>query len=442
VWSPLKPLVYALPMFSLLALLWFSNKREGWRRIIALSLSYVICCCLYAFFYPEFYAKGALLTFITYSGGFFLLSLPSQEMSLSEDTFQKVLLITTYFILFQGVLGIAEALYGYGFNGSFDLANGDWVKGSIGLSLRGLFPGVDGSNTMYAANMGFSLLAVKMLKGNQKLKFLALSAGIGGLVLSSVMHIIVFYVIAIFFSSLIYIIIRFRAKKKHLLQWAIAIVFTLFLTFLLLEQNSMSLKNLASRSISNRAPVSVSSSNMEIITTPRQIVLERIQGPMMEKYPYLPYFGLGPGQFSSTGALIATGLYFGSPVNPKHLPFLNTHLTPSQEEFFIDQWYRQAENNLFGSLQAPYFPWLNIFVEFGALGVVFVLVVFSCLFADAVKSLFQCRFDGDQFIAFCSLLIFFALLGCQGSYWGVPQASFLGLVLLKILQAKSGAFSV
>ena len=175
------------------------------------------------------------------------------------------------------------------------------------------------------------------------------------------------------------------------------------------------------------------------LKSPKGVMVERVFGPMISEKPYIPIVGVGPGQFTSTGALIATGQYFGGPLHPQSLPFLRKHLTPIQRKYFYDQWVRQDSNRYYGSTQAPFFSVLSIFVAFGGVVLLALLGIFVRPVFNAWHGVRQKRLPFMIGFATVGTSLFMIFLGFQVNYWSVPQASFLGFFNLSLLASYSAA---
>lgn len=420
IWLPFKGVSYVLPLAITVLAVMFSGSGQMAMRLVTVTALYVLIVIAWGLFDPGFYVRGAILTFLTYGGGVFLFVIYRWKSLNREYLVQRLAYIWCWILILEGSIGFAQAIYGFMHGHSFDIANGDWVKGTIGLSLHGMIKGMNFSNAMFAANMAIGLLMVPVIKKRRAIRNFALIIGGIALVLASVMHIILFVIAAVALSILILQWGR-KVRSKKVLSALGAIGVTAAMAGALLSANLRLV-----------VPYAVHFVHMQ---SPKGIMVKRTFSDIPEQYPLQPFIGLGPGQFSSTGALIATGQYFGSPLHPDDIPGLPTHLTTAQRRFFYGQWVRQVKNRYFGSTQAPYFSWLSLYQEFGGVFVVLLLCVFVGWIARAKK--FSLLNPRELTLALCaaSMIIFLGLLGLQVNYWGVPQSSFLGIFTLAVLLA-------
>lgn len=418
VWLPFKAPPYVLPIAVTLGYVFLLNSGKALRRLGLLLLIYCGVAAGWTLVDPGFYVRGAIVAFATYGGLVFLMTVGG-GMRCRPQFIQKMARWSAYFVLFEGVIGIAEALYGFTLSHSLDLNNGDWVKGTIGLGIHGLTQGVDFSNAMFATNMAFGLLMACLVCHKPRLRAAALVVGGVSLVLASVMHVILFFIASIVLAVIVLQLWRMTVQKRVIAILA-GVALLAALAGAVLSTNFGLIGGYAEHFVKLRSP--------------KGVVVKRVFGEMIGEMPYMAFVGIGPGQFTSIGALIATGQYFGSPLNPRAIPFLPTHLTKAQSKYFYDQWVRQAKNRrYFGSTQAPYFSILSVFTEFGAFGLFAVIMALLWPIRYA-KHCFSARSSPFIFpialTAFCFLLL---LLGFQVDYWGIPQASFLGFFDLALL---------
>jgi len=161
---------------------------------------------------------------------------------------------------------------------------------------------------------------------------------------------------------------------------------------------------------------------------------------MLSEYPWLPIVGIGTGQFSSRAGLIGTGMYFGSPANPRSIPLLPEGMSEPFRLFVFDLWlslyfdqqgnYVHVMNNT-SSTYKPYFSWLSVYVEWGGIVAFVILAIIGRMLwkIHRYASTPERRLNA---VAISAEIIFLFLLGAQENYWEVPQAIFVGLILLKI----------
>src|SRR5690606_23750128 len=154
---------------------------------------------------------------------------------------------------------------------------------------------------------------------------------------------------------------------------------------------------------------------------PRAVVVERMMTEAPDEYSMMPVLGLGPGQFGSRAALLGTGMYFGGVVNPRPLPLVPTGMSEPFRRYALDQWLAASANPAFGSTHQPFFSWLSVYTEFGAVGFgALVVLVAGLLFR--MKAAVRDDRDRIQAMAVGAGVIFLFLLGLQENYWEIPQA--------------------
>ena len=203
VWIPDKAPAYILPLAILCLMVIARQSGMAAIRLLAVGLGFTALTVGWMLSDSGFYLLGALLTFVCYGGIIFYVVLGHKDIGVSDRSLQTVAKYWAWILVLEGGIGIGEAIYGYSHDHSFDIANGDWVKGSIGFTLHGLSQGGHFSNAMFAANIAFGLLMVATLRGHRKLQYWAFVIGICALILASVMHIILFLMAAIVLSVLV-----------------------------------------------------------------------------------------------------------------------------------------------------------------------------------------------------------------------------------------------
>ncbi len=171
--------------------------------------------------------------------------------------------------------------------------------------------------------------------------------------------------------------------------------------------------------------------------TPRRVILERVMTDMPAQYPYMPLVGVGPGQFSSRAALMNTGFYFGSPSAPKDFsPFLRNAIPEPMRESLLPLWIRTSAVKYYGSSQKPYFGWLSVYTEFGAIGALFAVATIGLALWRLPRRAKVVSVGLLSFSCAC-MICFIALIAFQENYWEVPQAVLPGLLLAKTMHAQA-----
>jgi len=165
---------------------------------------------------------------------------------------------------------------------------------------------------------------------------------------------------------------------------------------------------------------------------PRSVATLRALSEIPEQYHFAPWVGLGPGQFCSRAALIGTGRYFGGP-DAQPLPLIGGAIPKPMDDHLIDLWEWTSRES-FGTTQEPFYSWLSVYTEFGAVAALAVLAI-------AISLIRKVRAGSATpevkllAMSFTAGVLFLLLLGCQENYWEVPQAIFPGCFFLKCLHA-------
>jgi hypothetical protein len=413
-WSPIKILAYAAPFIALGWFMVVTKSSIVLRNFLIWLFVFASVICLHVIFNFNFVVISALLSLFTYSSFSFIFAIPSHHLA-GTKLLRKMLQTTQWVVLFEGILGILQAGYGFTVNKSFDGGNGDFVQGTINLSFT---TGLAFSNPMYAVNMTFLVLGLFTFFILDRKGFIPLIVGCLALILASVVHVLVFLLTAIL---LVLLIFRPAILKSTASLVAISVLLVIVpaFSFIVLYSNFQSLSAIYEGTARGDSP--------------RTQVTERTFYTMPAQYPLMPYIGLGPGQFSSRAALIGTGLYFGGPKDPTFLP-LPKGMSKALEANLLDLWLIAASNKFFGSTQQPFYSWLSVYTEMGApVFLMTPILIFGLVMK--VKSKMQTYSQEVMATVFSVGVVFLFLLGLQENYWEVPQAIFLGCMFLKVLYA-------
>jgi hypothetical protein len=412
-WSPFKALAYVAP-FLVTALLIIGGVRRLAIRVFWLAWSWGFMVAFYGLLNHNFQFENALVAFVTWFGMALILLIPTKGIGVKE-LLARVEKWAWSLLALESVWGIVQAFYGAMRTGGFDMANGDYVEGTIHPWLE---PGLAYSNVMFAVNVALLLLFLlpSMWRSRHIWKVTIYGLGVLALVLASVVHVILFLAISVGASAVL--LFRWRIRLSRLVGIGIFTGLLIGLTAAFLPRNLGTVSIFASQIFQGEVPKSVS-----VITAVRDLP---------QKYWFSPIFGLGPGQYASRAGLISTGLYFGGLTNPYYIPFLPNRLTKAQEEHLLPLWIWHESNPYWGSTQKSYFSWLAVYSEWGILGLVFVVGLLVGLLRR-VKNLPSYK-DVEKLVL-GTTVVFLFLLGFQENNWEVTQAWFAGLLLIKILYA-------
>ena len=409
-WSPFNALAYVAPFLVLGLLILFGRSGRLIKRTLAWIWLWLVMVAVYGLINPKFQFGNAVVAFVTWAGLIILLMIPAGEFN-SPIPRHKLERFAWKVLLVEAVWGIVQGVYGYTRTGSFDLANGDYVEGTIHPALQ---PELAYSNVMFAINIALLLLFLlpSVWRHPRVSHIIIYALGTLAFVMASVVHAILFLLAAGGVSA--FLVWGRRPRFSRLVGSAVAFSIIGVLAWILLPTNLGTARSFGLQILRGEVPKSVS-----VITALRD---------MPGDYPYLPFIGLGPGQYASRAGLISTGLYFGGLNKPRTYSFLPNRLTEAQEKYLLPLWTWQESNPFWGSTQKPYFSWLAIYTEFGMIGWSVVMLV-SFLFMKRILSIPRDQ-ELEKFVLLAALGFMF-LLGFQENNWEIPQAWFSGLLFLK-----------
>jgi hypothetical protein len=413
-WSPIKILAYTAPFIALAWFIFVTKSSIVLRNFLIWLFLFIALISLHVIFNFNFILFSAIVAIFTYSSFSFIFAIPNQHLA-GLELLRSMFRLIQWVVLFEGALGILQAIYGFTQNKSFDVGNGDFVQGTINLSFTS---GLAFSNPMYAVNITFFLLGLFTFYILERKGFIPFLVGCLALILASVVHVLVFL-----FTAILLVLIIFRPAVLKSTASLVVISFLLIvvptLSFFVLYSNFQSFSAIYEGTAQGNSP--------------RVQVTDRVFSTLPMQFPLMPFVGLGPGQFSSRAALIGTGLYFGGPNDPSPLPFPKG-MSKALETDLLDLWLIASATKYYGSTQQPFYSWLSVYTELGA-PVFIVILAFSSGLVVKVKSKVETYEQEVMAIAFSIGVIFLFLLGLQENYWEVPQAIFLGTMLLKALYA-------
>ena len=409
-WSPFNAFAYVAPFLVLTLLIVFGRSNRLLRRSFGWMCLWLAMIAVYGLINSEFQFGNALVAFVTWAGLIIFLMIPANEFS--GPLLQHKLEQFAWKVLFvEAVWGIIQGFYGYIHTGAFDLANGDYVEGTIHPALS---PELAYSNVMFATNIALLLLFLlpSIWRRPRAPNIAIYLMGLLAFVMASVVHAILFLLIAGGVSGLL--VWGKRPRLSRVLGGAVTFSTIGLLAWALLPANIGTARSFGLQILRGEVPKSVS-----VVAALRD---------MPGNYPYLPIIGLGPGQYASRAGLISTGVYFGGLDNPRTVSLLPNRFTEAQEKYLLPLWVWQESNPYWGSTQKPYFSWLAIYTEFGVAGWLLVIWV---LFRFMKHILAMPKFfDSEKFVLLATLGFMF-LLGFQEDNWEIPQAWFSGILFLK-----------
>lgn len=418
-WSPNKILPYLVPFFAIIFLILFSRSRSILRNTAWLGIMWVVWIGIASFINPDFIFQNALLAIVTYSTFYPVFIIPSKYLA-SSHLYEQIVKILTIIILVESVIGLIQVGYGYSVKRSFDINTGDYIEGTIDLPLRQQ----SGFETpMFATNMAFSLITLIpfILKTRRRFPIFIFLFGSIVLVFSSVVHVLLLFLVSIALSFLIYQPVRFKSFKANRTTFFLVISVVLMIILMLILYPT------------NLSRISVQYERIIQQENPKVVFLIRLFTEVPREYPYLPYIGIGPGQFSSRASLIASGYYLGGLNNPKPIPMLEPSITHALNYYLLDLWFglRNLPGST-GSTLRPFASWLSVYSESGFLGVIVALVFLIALIFQTIRHI---KTNESRILGFSfgTGLILLFLLGVQENYWEFPQAILIGVMSLKVV---------
>ncbi len=421
--SPLKILAYFSPFIFIGLLFLFTDEKpfiilRGIYSVIVIILLFYI----YYLVYDSFVIQNYLLAFLTYSSFYILLFVDNKKLS-SNKLLKQILRVCLIVFTFEAFYGLIQAIYGFHIRGYFFGDSGDFVEGTIHpqLNTEAAF-----SNPMFAVNMTMLLLGVLVLKKrHNKNVGISLLPGVLALLLASVIHVIIFFLIAVFVTAIVF-------YKKELFNLGFGKIKWRFSSFMIIGVISIAVIAL----IFNRKDQIADLGNQYLLNEiPRAIVTNNFLNEIVPENKEVIFIGLGPGQFSSRASLIGSGNYLGGINNPKSVPFLKSKSNYFADQYIIAQMEATADITYFGSSQQPYYSWLSVISEFGFIAFV-LMVAFVLLLIKKLKTKSIVEPDKRFLSAVTSVgIIFLFLLGMQENYYEIPQAIFIGVLLLQVMYA-------
>lgn len=411
-WSPFNALGYLAPLV-VLALYWLMVPSKTFLiRLLSFLGIWALVAMLHSL-QSGFYWWSAIVWLVTYSVWLVAFLIPTRPLA-STWLWRRMLHVAAWVVLFEAIWGLSQAAYGVLMTGQFAGSTGDYVEGTIHPALRAEMAF---SNPMYAVNMTLLLIVLMPVVAYGRKWRVHFVLGLLALIAASVIHVLFLFGIAIGAGVLIYYPKLLLRKRGIIL--AIAVCFAVLMTAVAVDNGFERLQRLIELTRES--------------STSRSLVIQRVIQDMPQEYPYAPLFGLGPGQFSSRAGLITSGMFFGRPTDPRPLPVIGLGMSTYFEEYVLDLWlYGPRIAN--SSSTRPWFGWLSVYTEWGALGFLLCCTVLIYLLVRVRRSV-RSRYDRVHATVFGAGALFIFLLGLQENYWEVAQALLVGIMLLKVLYA-------
>lgn len=197
-WSPFNALGYVAPFVVVGLVLLSSSGLRLLKRLFVWVYIWVSLVSIYGLVNSEFQFGNAIVAFVTWAGIVVILLLPVDGMR-SPVLLHKTKKLAWNILLIESLWGIAQGIYGYTRTGSFDLANGDYVEGTIHPSFE---PELTYSNVMFAINIALLLLFLlpEVWRRRSLRNIVVYGLGTLAFVMASVLHAILFLITAVAIS--------------------------------------------------------------------------------------------------------------------------------------------------------------------------------------------------------------------------------------------------
>lgn len=319
----------------------------------------------------------------------------------------------------ESLYGILQAIVAFTRTRSFDVGNGDLVRGTIDPTFRHV---PSASNPIFAILISSLLLFVIIFtdKRSSNKRFFIISITIIACILASVMHVILFLFISFFVIFVLRGLLNFSNISIKSFQKIVSIAFVcmVLLTFMLIlfPRNISLIPYLMQTSVD----ISPFSSSEKSRATYNTLFL------ISDTNPTYPWIGLGPGQYSSRASLIRSGEYLN-----QSLPFIQPTITQEANNYILSLWkYFLATRPNGGSSFFPFYSWLSLYAEFGIFGFI-IFIIFSLYFILRMLKM-SSKLYPQMNLWIPVLFLFVLLLGIQDNYWEFTQAVFPACFIIKI----------
>ncbi len=423
-WSPLKSVAYLAPFICLGWYLVKSNSGVALRRmVIVLSVAMLIITFYYILYRTadEYFLVGnALVALITYASFIFLLAVPTSPYR-EEHHYLRYAKVIEVVVIIEGVVGMLQ----YFAAATTSISQTDAVQGTISpFSFTAEFAGF--GNQMFAINIILLLLfLLPYLLVHKRGKF-AYAIGLAALLMSSVVH--------VFFALLASLAIGSFYFRQHLLFSQFKILLSALVAVILLVGALAVYQPNVIRNIGMYYTIYSEGDS------PKNVIINASTERLPREFPLVSIFGLGPGQYSSRAGLISSGFYFTGLKSNEKMSFLPNQMSPYFVKYVLPTWHLYEGNNAkYGNstMSRPFFSLLSMYIEFGAVAIVLMLVYAGYLMSR-LRTAFILSFNEEEPLRrylsmVCGMAILFVMfLALFENYLETTQAIFPGLVLVKI----------
>ncbi len=373
----------------------------------------------YAIVAPDFFVVSYLVFLVTASS--FALLLCNFTSIATPQLISYVAIVSIVMLGFQSCYGIIQAVVAAMQSGTFDISNGDFVRGTIDPSFQ---PVSSASNPIFAILISSLLIFTAGTERSRPPLWRVVIYGLILLVwlLASVMHTIFFFVIAAVLALVVSVrfVKRNRNHRRNSgLFWGFlgSIIFVVGMVPIVLPRNFVDIPIYITLTVN----IGAHAHSEKARATYNTVVL------LPDTVPFQPIIGLGPGHYSSRASLIMSGEY----IQQSSLSFLPDYRTQASERFILPLWRSFLVSRPGGgSTYHPFYSWLSLYGEFGLLGMVIIGIVVGWLVLR-LRYLVSQEFPFLH-LAMLVLLFYLGLLGFQDNYWEFTQAVFPAFLLFKL----------
>ena len=420
--SPSTPLGQVSALIFLIGMIFFVQVRPAYhlqKYILVFFLYSVIGFVYWLIYSADFSFINYYLFFIT-SSSFLLLFFDFRSL-ITDNLLERLGQITLIFIFVESLFGIYQALQIFLRTGKYGNSSGDLVWGTLAPWFNSSYAGRSPSFVLLITTL--LLFSLATFRRRWTLGYLlAYSTVVLTWVVASLMHSYLFFGLAALLALLT--LAQFNVKKKvpstksarkktisygGLVVLA-AVVSLTILVPLILPNNTAKINNALKEAV-NLNPDARFLKNRALYSTLYSLPQDALLQPLI---------GVGPGQYASRAALMASGEYLTRPI-----PGLPGHISSYAASYILPNLHRIGS-----SLHLPSSSWIALYGELGLLGLLAVIFV-------VVKAiLFFRRYRSRQFrmlnLMLLILIYYLVFMGFQNVYWEYTQAIFPAVLSAKL----------
>lgn len=399
--SPFKELGQIVSIFLIFAAAGYASlqSKKSFLRLFFLTSYWFIVGAFYYLVLPEFSFANHYLWLLTMSA-FLILLIDFREI-ISANFLQHLRPLVAALLFFESSLGIIQGIIAFYIKGSFDTDSGDLVRGTLEL---GFDQNATASNPIFAILLtSMFLFLISTQKRISWMDIICYFTFFCAWILSSVLHVYIYLCISVVVATSLYI---FRDVRRSIIMSTLFVAFSFTLWFyilpILMPNNVSQLSDNATKLMD----ISETSKSLKSRVTYNTIF------ELPQNVPLQPLIGLGPGQYSSRAALMASGYYLNG-------NFIYHYMSEMSYRYII-QPFTIIRGTAFSSTHFPFYSWLTIYGELGLVGITALLFYLSYFVFFILKHR-TVTFPAANASLLC-MIFFVSLLGFQDNYWEFTQA--------------------